>query len=196
MVTGIHYYATDSDQNALLDYLGVPNTATLHPWPVLDEPLQHLTRVDALTRSHVMVVSSALGPPVSDLATDRATFTSARSQVFNHLNRERLNLAPTDALIDSDVSPVLLWKPATAAGRVLHIGDIGSQAESMEAVSADFARWVNRVMGWIRPRGTRVWGLERHALRPDLDVSMSIVSSVYALPDALLQLENGAQGRG
>lgn len=196
MVTGIHYYATDIDQNALLDYLGVPNAATLHPWPVLHDPLEQLTRAEAFARSHVMVVSRELGPPVSDLASGRASFASARSLVFNHLNRERLDLAPTDALINSDASPVLLWKPASFGDGVFYVGDIGSQAESMEAVSPEFARWVNRVTSWIRRRGTRVWGLERHALRPDLDVSMSTVSNVYALPDALLSLEDGTKGRG
>jgi hypothetical protein len=29
----------------------------------------------------------------------------------------------------------------------------------MSAVSPEYERWVNRIMGWVRRRGTKVWGL-------------------------------------
>ena len=51
-------------------------------------------------------------------------------------------------------------------------------------------------MGWVRRNGTRVWGLERHEVCPDLDIELSIVNNVYALPEALIVLQNGALGRG
>jgi hypothetical protein len=51
-------------------------------------------------------------------------------------------------------------------------------------------------MGWVRRKGTRVWGLERDQVRPDLDIDLNFVNNVYALPEALIVLQNGALGRG
>lgn len=65
----------------------------------------------------------------------------------------------------------------------------------MAAVSTEYEKWVKRAMGWVR-KGTRVWGLERHEVRPDLDIDLSFVNNVYALPDALIVPQNGALGRG
>jgi hypothetical protein len=43
--------------------------------------------------------------------------------------------------------------------------------------------------------GTKVWGHERRDIRPDLDIMLGIVSTIYALPDALAALEAGLPGR-
>ena len=63
MVAAVHFYATPTDQLQLLDYLGEPDEVTLHPWPLVTSPAASLTRQDALSRSHLMVVSRVLGPP-------------------------------------------------------------------------------------------------------------------------------------
>jgi hypothetical protein len=65
----------------------------------------------------------------------------------------------------------------------------------MAAISADYERWVNRTTGWIRRKGTKVWGLEQGTVRPDLNIQVGFISSVYALPGALRALEQGAAGR-
>jgi hypothetical protein len=77
----------------------------------------------------------------------------------------------------------------------IRVSKIGSQADAMGAISADYERWANRVMGWIRRKGTKVWGLERSAVRADLDLQLPFVNTVYALPDALSALERRALGR-
>ncbi|HSV37228.1 MAG TPA: hypothetical protein VLI04_00585, partial [Nocardioidaceae bacterium] len=74
-------------------------------------------------------------------------------------------------------------------------GTIGSQADSMSAVSKDYERWVNRAMNWVRRNGTRVWGLEAQDQRSDLDLRRTDVTTVYALPNALTMLEGGTPGR-
>jgi hypothetical protein len=48
MVTAAFYFATLEDQATLLDYLGEPDKVTLHPWPVVRNPLDALSRQDAL----------------------------------------------------------------------------------------------------------------------------------------------------
>ncbi len=114
--------------------------------------------------------------------------------MFNRLNWGRLHPKPDEALVDSNASPVLLWIPATQSEGVLASGNIGSQADSMGAVSADYERWANRVMNWVRRRGTQVWGLEGHDVRPDLDLRRPDVTTVFALPGARAALEGGATG--
>jgi hypothetical protein len=65
----------------------------------------------------------------------------------------------------------------------------------MAAISESYERWVNRTIGWIRRKGTKVWGLEQGTVRPDLNIRLSFINSVYALPGALRALEQGAVGR-
>lgn len=194
MVAAVHFYATTTDQTHLLDSLGEPAEVTLRPWPVVASPPLALTREQALSSGQVMVVSHALGPPVVLRAGDPALADHSKAGLFNRLNWERLKPRPTEGLMDSNASPVLLWTPATQGPDGLGSGTIGSQADSMSAVSDDYQRWVNRVMGWVRRRGTRVWGLEPERQRSDLDLRRTDVTSVYALPDALRSLESGTPG--
>jgi hypothetical protein len=119
----------------------------------------------------------------------------SKSGVFNRLNWQRLSPSGAEGLIDSNVSPVLLWEPGHSNDSVLRVGRIGSQADSMSAVSTEYERWVSRIMGWVRRRGTKVWGLQRHDVRPDLDIGLSFVNTTYALPGALAALEAGVPGR-
>ncbi|MCW2793519.1 MAG: hypothetical protein JWO76_2617 [Nocardioides sp.] len=194
-MAGVSYFATAEDQAALLDHLGEPDQVTLHPWPVVHTPLQRWTRAQALAARQVMVVRRDLGPPVVVRPGDAAMTESSRSGLFNRLNWERLAPSVDEGLVDSNASPVMLWTPGAHVGSVLHESFLGSQADAMAAVGADFERWVTRSMGWIRRRGTKVWGLEQASTRPDLDIEIGHVSAVYALPNALSALENGAAGR-
>jgi hypothetical protein len=103
----------------------------------------------------------------------------------------REDLAPHT---DVNFSPVLFWRPGRAVEGTVGVSDIGSQADAMARVSAEYQRWVNRVIGWVRRKGVKVWGLERAAIRPDLDIRIPFVNTVYALPHALEALEKGTVG--
>ena len=118
-----------------------------------------------------------------------------RAGVFNRINWDRLRPNAREGLVDSNASPVLLWTPGAANDSDLRVSSIGSQADAMSAVSSEYERWVNRVMGWIRRKGTKVWGLEPSDLRADLDIQFPFVNAVYALPGALSALERGTPGR-
>jgi hypothetical protein len=196
MVAAVHYFATEDDQEALLDYLGEPTSVTLHPWPVVRSPLGVLLRSDALVTQQVMVVHNALGPPAVIRPGDPAMEEGTKAGIFNRINWNRLRGASSEGLVDSNASPVLFWQPGSASETLLATSSIGSQADAMGAVSTEYEKWVKRAMGWVRRNGTRVWGLERHDVRPDLDIDLCIVNNVYALPEALIVLQNGALGRG
>jgi hypothetical protein len=179
----------------LLDYLGEPAKATLHPWPLFKMPLTVWSREDALEQSRVMVVSHQLGLPVPVRPGDAAMQGGSVTSVFDRLNWERLAPAEDEALVDANASPTISWSPARLDADVLLPSSLGSQADSMSQISKDYERWVNRSMSWIRRNGTRVWGLEGHQTRPDLDIDLSFISTVFALPRALHALESGTPGR-
>jgi hypothetical protein len=195
VVAAVHYFATESDQESLLDYLGEPDRVSLRPWPVLDPAEKALTRRQARAREHVAVVSPAVGPPALVRPGDPAMNEPGRAGLFNRLNWERLSPGDDAGLIDSNASPVLFWKPGRSDDSVLRVSEIGSQADRMRAVSLDYERWVNRVLGRVRRQGVKVWGLEERRVRPDLDIAVPFVSTIYALPDALAALEAGVPGR-
>lgn len=195
MVAAVHYFATAQDQESLLDYLGEPESVTLRPWPAFDPSQAALSRRQALASVHVTVVPAAFGPPSLIRPGDAAMNEPSRAGVFNRLNWQRLSPSDKEGLIDSNISPVLLWRAGHSDDSVLRVSEIGSQADSMSAVSPEYERWANRIMGWVRRQGTKVWGRQRRNVRPDLDIALAVVSTIYALPDALAALEAGARGR-
>ena len=184
-----------SHQESLLDYLGEPESVTLRPWPVLSPSQAPLSRRQALKRTHVTAVSAALGLPSLIRPGAAAMSESSKAGVFSRLNWQRMSPGHGDGLIDSNISPVLLWTPGHSDDFVLRVSEIGSQADSMSAVSLEYERWVNRVMGWVRRRGTKVWGPQTGNVRPDLGIAVAFVSTILALPDALAALEAGVPGR-
>ena len=187
--------ATAQDEESLLDYLGEPESVTRCPWPVLGPSRAALTRRQALASVHVAMMSAAFGPPSLIRPGDAAMNESSKAGVFNRLNWQQLSPGDEAGLIDSNISPVLFWRPGHSDDSVLRVSEIGSQADSMSAVSPEYERWVNRIMGWVRRRGTKVWGWQRRNIRPDLDIALGFVSTIYALPDALVALEAGVPGR-
>jgi len=198
MVAGIYFYADGEDTAEMLSYLRFGSEVSLHPWPLVQEPAVHYRLEEAIAAESVMVQSSQFGAPtlLHDGDSAPANTSPARAAVFNLLNRERLSPGPENGLlVDSNRSPVLLWKPGASAATEFRTSSIGSQADSMKAVSNDYERWGNRVMGWIRRRGIAVWGLNGSGVRPDLDIDVGFLNSVYALPGALRKLEAGATGR-
>ena len=195
MVAAVYYYATPDDHAKLLDHIGEPVKASVHPWPLVDCPPTLLTRDQALTMPQVMVVHRDFGPPSVIRPGDAAMTGPTRAGVFNRVNWDRLRPAVGEGLVDSNASPVLVWEPGPVTDSDIRVSKIGSQTDAMGAISADYKRWANRIMGWIRRQGTKVWGLERSAVRADLDLQLSFVNTVYALPGALSVLGRGALGR-
>lgn len=134
-------------------------------------------------------------PPLSPIPGDGALDQPTKAGVLNRLTWDRLHPALDEGLVDSNPSPVLLWVPAEIGSEVIGVSQLGSQADAMAAISADYGRWVIRTTGWIRRKGTKVWGLEQGTVRPDLNTQLGFINSVYALPSALRALEQGAVGR-
>ena len=194
MTGASHFYADAEDTDELLDYLRVDAGAGLRPWPLADAT-HDLSRPDAARSHHVLIVDSELGEPVFVRENDPVLKAPTVSGVFNRRNMNAARRAGVDQIVDLDASPVLLWSPGSVSDTELRIGSIGTQAVSPRAISADYDRWLKRVASWIRRRGTAVWGLETHAVQPELDIELPYLNSVFALPGALQRLRAGASGR-
>lgn len=196
MVAAIHYFGDTADTNALLAYLGHGALTELRQWWSYAEGESGVVRTSQVAvAGPVAVVSMTLGPTVLiHDADDDALATHDRAGLFNRMNFERRS-HHSQPIIDANRSPVIFWQPSTASEDGIQQGSIGSQAESMRSISVDYERWVNRTMSWVRRRGTRVWGLEGSATRPDLEIDVSHISAIYALPGALALLEAGVSGR-
>jgi hypothetical protein len=143
-----------------------------------------------------MITHRDLGLPVVTRPGDRTMNEPTKAGVLNRLNWNRLRPGAAQGLVDSNASPVLFWMPGEVMDSGLHVSGIGSQADTMRAISTDYERWVNRVMGWIRRTGTKVWGEQRNDVRLDLDIQLDFVNTVYALPGALASMETGTPARG
>ncbi|MDM7883979.1 MULTISPECIES: hypothetical protein [Curtobacterium] len=194
MVAGIEFYASHDDVDAFLDHVGEGRTSTIWPWPVVQSEPVSLTREEACAERAVMVLSGAFGPPVVLHRDDPAVQDGSLTAVLAAITFERVAPEPGLGIVDPDRSPVLLWQPGQVHDRALRPHSIGSQARAMQAVAPAYEQWVRRVTSWIRRHGTKVWGLEQQAVRPDLDIRLGTVSAVYALPGALRLLEAGATG--
>ena len=130
MVAAVHYFATELDQQALLDFIGEPASATLHPWPVVQEPVVVLGRAAALQAAQVMIVRDDLGPVEVIRPGDDAMEERSKAGVFNRLNWDLLRPTSREGLVDSNRSPVLLWTPGTAGPSEVTVSTVGSQAGS------------------------------------------------------------------
>ncbi len=196
MVAAVHFLATDEDESALLDHLGEPHEVSLHTWPLVHVELPALPRTEILGVSRLMVVGRALGDPVLVAAPADDPDDLPASGILARFRRTPP--APprrSVGLVDSNTSPVLLWQRGATGPAEFTVSDIGSQADAMDRIHDDYRRWVNRTMSWVRRRGTKVWGLEQAEVRPDLDIDLPIVSTIFALPGALDRLHNGARAR-
>jgi hypothetical protein len=200
VVGAIHLVATWADEELLLDHLGEPGLTQLRDWPEIDLDAEPLSRPDRAGRTRLALLDPAVWPPplvaVPGTVPDVDTLPP-----IGFLARHRRTAPPPPApgsrsgWLDPEHAAFLLWERREQADGLV-VAALGSQAERLETVGTAHARRVQRVQSWVRRRGERVWGLEQHALRPDLHLHLDHVSSVWALPGALAALEAGARVPG
>lgn len=94
VVAAVHFVAIAQDYADLLDYLGEPDTVSLHPWPVVTAPLERWTREQALCGPQVMVAHRDFGPVKVIRPGDPAMAGSTRAGLFNRFNWNRLAPQP------------------------------------------------------------------------------------------------------
>jgi len=195
VVAGVGFFAHPADEACLLDHLG--RTADLRFFPVGPTRLKDPEWLDPQSLGGTRKIG-ILNTDLGDLAVvrpgDRAFEGRFKSASFLDINWDLLKPESGYGLVNWNRTPALFWDRGLSQENVVTVSGIGSQAESMDRVSDDYQRWVNRAMGWVRRRGVKVWGLDRTA-PSGYDVDLGSVSAVYALPAAAKSLRSGMKGR-
>jgi hypothetical protein len=92
-------------------------------------------------------------------------------------------------MLNFETSPVLVYRRSQVCEGRLGPALLISQASNADRVSERFAKWVRRCLSWVRRRTKRIHDYrEQHPGLPNPD---SLVSSIYAFPDAQAELESG-----
>lgn len=105
------------------------------------------------------------------------------------LNWERAPPPSGMAMLDTNRSPVLLYRRGRTDGRTIGPCDLVSTPSAADRVSPVFAQWVRRCFSWIRRRSTRIHDWRRQ--HPSLANPLSILSSIYAFPQAFDAINSG-----
>ena len=120
---------------------------------------------------------------------------SVRSRVFNAVNWEKAAPPADQGIVDWNGTAALFWARGARSDSVITPSSVGSQADSMTAISPDYQRWVNRSMSWVRRHGAPVWGLTPDKRCSGWDITLRTVSSYFALPGAQSFFAAGGRGR-
>ena len=120
MVAGAHFFATEADEEALLDHLREPGIVRLFPWVAMTAGSPtFITRAQREGRLRVGVLSPALGtieivmprtPPLDD---------HTKSAVFNRLNWGRMKPGAGEGIVDWNRTPALFWERGEAGENLL-----------------------------------------------------------------------------
>ena len=169
MVAAVHFFATEADEETLLDHLGEPNDVRLFPWVpmALDSPI-FISRDQRWGKANLGLLDPSLGAVELVRPPHRAFDTDIKSGVFNSINWSRARPDETRGIVDWNRTPALFWKRGPSTEKVLTISNLGSQADSMAAISNDYRKWVNRSMNWVRlrskppaaPKSTLTWPVD------------------------------------
>ena len=201
MVAAVHFFATPADEELLFNYVLTSEAVKLFPWASMDmasptflDPGELIAQTESPQRYGI--VDQALGSiHFIGVRPTRSEPGKAKAHVMNLLNWDGASPERGQGLIDSNHTPALFWKRGSLTeGGGLGVGDIGSQADAMDDISADYRKWVNRVMNWVRRRGVKV--LQDAQLTPaaeGFDLSVQFMNAVYALPGAMEFFQAGGK---
>jgi hypothetical protein len=203
MVAAVHFFATPTDEKALLDYVLSSATARLFPWVSMDitNPI-FLARSDLPNQSESRqcfgIVDHSLGTIcfIEERPTKYAP-NRAKAYVFDKMNWDIASPLEGQGIVDWNRTAALYWDRGTVtANGDLGVGSIGSQADAMDDISVDYRKWVNRVMNWVRRKSVKV--AQNGQLTPEaagLNLRIGCMNSVFALPDAMEYFHAGGGSR-
>ena len=191
MAGGVHFFATASDEDVLLDFLDEPASVRLFQW--WGEPDTYLARNARQGHGGIGIHAIHQGPLQWVRINDTTTHPDGRSSLLRRVNWSN---DPRHALLDVDASPALLWSRGSTAGPTITPSALGHQAASLREMTDEFRRWESRVIRWVNRTGTVVWNCaDPRNPQPTGDVQLLTVSTVYALPGAAAAIREGASGR-
>lgn len=199
MVAAVHFFAMPEDETLLLDYILASNTVRLFPWEAMDINNPILLGPGELppqsaAQQRYGIVDQTLGS-ICFIGERPARLTSDRASsfVFDQMNWDNSSPSAGQGIVDWNRTPALFWDRGTVtADGELGVGNIGSQADAMDDISADYRKWVNRVMNWVKRKGVKV--AQNGTLTPEaqgLNVRIGFLNAVFALPGAMAFFHSG-----
>jgi hypothetical protein len=196
MTAQIQYFCDLNDEQAVLDRLTADEAIA-----VFDLDGQRMTEIPEFSVEKIApwpkfvclyLWANELGPLRWHEDRPKAEGPTHRSFVMRLFAREdwdRSEAVAGDRLLDQDLSPGLCYKrPEMWEGKMGPCTLIAPPS-SLERVGAEYAKWVNRCVGWIRRRGKIV-----HGWRSPSTVIPNphhILNTVYAFPSAMKIIEGG-----
>lgn len=203
MVAAVNFFATQTDERHLLEKILAPGDTRLFPWcPMdIDAPL-FVNREDlhkqTASQQRYGIIDYRLG--IISFIGERPTTCEpnrVKSYVFDQINWDSMAPGPGKGIVNWDRTPALFWDRGTVSqDGSLRVGNIGSQASSMDDISPEYRKWVNRVMGWVRRKSVKV--AQEGELTPDasaFDIRVSTLNVFYAMPAAMEFFRGGGKGR-
>ena len=196
MAAGIFFFCTPSEELDVLRY--VLSTGEILAFDRRIASPQVLPTIDALTPPtwpapfECFLWLRSSGP--LEWHTSRPTDLGKTHGDLVHTVVTRLNWDASPppegkAILDTNRSPVLLYRRGPSSGATIGPCELVSTPSAPERVSPDFAQWVRRCLSWIRRRSTRIHDWRRP--HPTLPNPLSILSSIYAFPRALQKIDAG-----
>lgn len=117
------------------------------------------------------------------------THRSFMMRFFAREDWDQSGLGPGDKLLDQDLSPGLCYKRPEMSGGRMGPCTLIAPPSNLDRVGAEYAKWVNRCVGWIRRRGRIV-----HDWRSPSTVIPNprhFLNTVYAFPSAIKLIRGG-----
>jgi hypothetical protein len=196
MTAQVQFFCDSDDELAIIDRLTASTTTSIFQLDGqrMTEIPQFSVEKIALWPEFVCLYLWAkdLGPLRWHEGRPTVEGTTHRSLVMRLFAREdwdRLGAASRTKLLDQDLSPGLCYKRPEIVDGKMGPCTLIAPPSSLERVGVEYAKWVNRCLGWIRRRGKIV-----HDWRSPSAVIPNprhILNTVYAFPSAMKLLEGG-----
>ena len=194
----VRFFCSPSEELQLLNYLATDGALCWTYGPA-DAGHLPLVQADGLPSwdlpLKLYIWAPRLGPLEWFEMRPEMRFSGSHAQLLEGRNRSaNVYLGPGQRLLDEEKSPVLVYTRGQ-----LDSGDptvalrsscqLRAPVSKPITLSADYNRWVNKCLGWVRRRGSLVHNhRQRHRTLPNPQM---IVSAFYALPEARADIDSG-----
>lgn len=193
MTSQVEFFCTAQEEATVLEYLAARGAVfsdvtegSVLEWQTLEQvrdlPTDQPMTLMVWVRAHGPLVWHKSKPQVSG-----ETHESLVMSVFARKEWEEQQLGTGDRVLDTDASPVLHFERPYRKRGLLAPRIIVAPPSSIERVGVEYARWVRRVLSWVRRRGKIV-----HDWRSPSKVipnPLSLLSTIYAWPGVRAELE-------
>jgi hypothetical protein len=196
MTAQIQYFCESDDEQAILDRLTVSTTIAvfqLDGQRITEIPEFAVEKISPWPQFICLYLwAKDLGPLRWHESRPKVEGPTHRSLVVRLFAREdwdRSGAVTDKRLLDQDSSPGLCYKRPEMLDGKMGPCTLVAPPSNLERVGVEYAKWVNRCVGWIRRRGKIVH--DWRSPSTGIPNPRQILNTVYAFPSAMKLLEGG-----